>query len=130
MKEYNLGRVTGRGVPDAGADGAVLVKRGTENFNTEWVDPTPAVLGAEAKRLQFTDTVVSGWQQGGVYGWYADIPLESVTDKMLPMVIFGPAEASGGIFAPVSETWEGYVRIFATEQPGEITIPTIICWKE
>lgn len=91
----------------------------------------------ELKKLQFSDTVVypSAFQadltyeeQG--YGYRAEVALDGVIDSMIPEVIFGLADASSGIFAPVAATYNGGVYIYATDVPEEpVTIPTILCWR-
>ena len=64
------------------------------------------------------------------YGFRAEVALEGVLGSMVPEVIFGPAEAASGNFCPVSETFNGGVYIYAASVPeGDVTIPTILCWR-
>ena len=64
------------------------------------------------------------------YGFRAAAALEGVLRSMVPEVIFGPAEAASGNFCPVSETFDGGVYIYAASVPeGDVTIPTILCWR-
>ena len=64
------------------------------------------------------------------YGFRAAAALEGVLGSMVPEVIFGPAEAASGNFCPVSETFDGGVYIYAASVPeGDVTIPTILCWR-
>ena len=49
---------------------------------------------------------------------------------MIPEVIFSMADAISGNFAPVAESYNGGVYLYAADKPeGNIVIPTIICWK-
>ena len=64
------------------------------------------------------------------YGFRAAAALDGVLRSMVPEVIFGPAEAASGNFCPVSETFDGGVYIYAASVPeGDVTIPTILCWR-
>lgn len=61
---------------------------------------------------------------------YAVIPLEGVTAKMRVDVVLAPTDAASGNFAPIAETIDGGVKLFAVEYPdAAITIPTIIVWR-
>ena len=99
-------------------------------------DPvTPLSIGAEPRRLQFTDVsvAVSAFVADETYTDYpyrATVTLSGVTAAMTPEVIFGCADAAGGNFAPVADCYAGGVYLYAAEAPGAaMTIPTIICWK-
>ena len=91
----------------------------------------------ELKKLQFSDIVVypSAFQadltyeeQG--YGYRAEVALDGVIYSMIPEVIFGMADAVGGVFAPVSKSYNGGVYLYASDVPETaITIPTIIAWR-
>jgi hypothetical protein len=91
--------------------------------------------GVELKKLQFNDVpvAVSAFASSTTYEDYpfrATIALEGVQSTMIPEVIFSMSEAISGNFAPVAESYNGGVRIYATDKPeGNIVIPTIICWK-
>ena len=87
------------------------------------------------KRLQFSNvsvavsTFVSN-ATSEVYPLRAAIALDGVLETMVPEVIFSLADAAGGNFAPVAETYNGGIYIYAAEKPeAAVTIPTIICWK-
>lgn len=96
-----------------------------------------AGTAVELKKLQFSDTVVypSAFQadltydeQG--YGYRAEVALDGVIDSMIPEVIFGMADAAGGVFAPVAKSYNGGVYLYASDVPeSDITIPTIIAWR-
>lgn len=94
-----------------------------------------AGTAVELKKLQFYNTVVpvSAFSEDATYenyGYRAAIPLEGVISSMIPEVIFGAAEAVSGNFAPVAETYNGGVYIYAASPPdSSVTVPTIICWR-
>ena len=83
--------------------------------------------------LAFTDVSVpsSAWQEDETYGDYpfrAAVNLEGVTEDFAPSVVFSPADAMSGSFAPVAESYAGGVYIYANESPAEtVTIPSIVC---
>ena len=114
-------KLTGIAVPLADTD-AVNLK--TLNDATE-----------KMKRLQFSNvsvavsTFVSN-ATSEAYPLRAAIALDGVLETMVPEVIFSLADAAGGNFAPVAETYNGGIYIYAAEKPeAAVTIPTIICWK-
>lgn len=83
--------------------------------------------------LTFTDKVVSinSWLESGRsggYNYYADIPCDRVTSGHIPNVYFTMADSISGNFAPVCESFDGKVIIYAKEVPtADITIPAIQC---
>lgn len=85
-------------------------------------------------RLMFSDTEVAttSWVSDSTYTGYdykAVISLNNVTASMLPEVVFAPADALGGNFAPVAVSGAGSVTIYAKTAPeSAITIPSIICF--
>lgn len=89
----------------------------------------------EMKKLVFSNVSVnaSAFVSDTTYEEYpyrATVALSGVIASMIPEIIFSLADAIGGNFAPVSETYSGGVYIYACEQPDAITtIPTIICWR-
>ena len=94
-----------------------------------------ADTAVELKKKQFINKTVapSAFVNGSSYGdypYYADVACEGVIASMIPEVVFGLDDAISGLFAPVTETGNGYVRIYASDIPeSTITIPTIICWR-
>ena len=91
----------------------------------------------ELKKLQFSNTVVSlsafqadlTYEEQG-YGYRAAVALDGVIDSLIPEVIFGMADAVGGVFAPVVKSYNGGVYLYASDVPeSAITIPTIIAWR-
>ena len=64
------------------------------------------------------------------YPFRAAVALEGVLSSMIPEVIFSLLDATSGLFAPVAETYNGGVYLYATDVPEfDITVPVIICWK-
>lgn len=94
-----------------------------------------AGVAVELRKLQFNDTVVpvSAFVDDITYAdfpYRAAVALDGVIASMIPEVILGLVEATDGNFAPVAQSYNGGVYIYAAEQPSAaITIPTIICWK-
>ena len=92
-------------------------------------------VGVELKKLQFNSVsvAVSKFVSNDTYEDYpfrASVALEGVQSTMIPEVIFSMADAISGNFAPVAESYNGGVYLYAADKPeGNIVIPTIICWK-
>ena len=60
----------------------------------------------------------------------ASIALQGALGSMLPEVVFSLADAASGNFAPVVESYDGGVYIYAVEKPEEdVTIPVITLWR-
>lgn len=94
-----------------------------------------AGAGVELSKLHFADVLVSanGFTNTGTHAEYpyrVSVTLEGVTSTMLPDVAFGLADAEAGLFAPVAETYNGGIFLYAHEVPdSDVTIPNIICWR-
>ena len=73
----------------------------------------------------------SAWVSNTTYSDYpfrASVSISSVTTSYVPEVIFNMTDATGGNFAPVCETYNGGVYIYAKEKPtATVTIPVIEC---
>ena len=71
----------------------------------------------------------SAWVSDTTYTDYpfrASIPIDGCTANHIPEVTFALSDATSGNFAPITETYDGGVYIYAIEQPSEaMTIPTI-----
>lgn len=91
--------------------------------------------GVELKKLQFNNVsvAVSKFVADATYEDYpfrASVALEGVLDSMIPEVVFSLLDATSGLFAPIAETYNGGVYLYASDKPeGNITVPVIICWK-
>lgn len=94
---------------------------------------TPESIGAEKARLQFTDVTAATFVADSTYEDFpfrAAVALEGVTAAMLPEVVLGVAEAMSGSFAPVAESYDGGVYIYASEAPeAAVTVPVITLWR-
>lgn len=94
-----------------------------------------ASSAVELKKKQFNNTAVavSAFVADTTYEDYpyrAAVALTGVIATDIPEVMFGMAEAISGIFAPVVESYDGGVYIYANDVPeAAITIPTIILWR-
>ena len=106
---------------------------GTSNLGDKVV--TAAKLAADAVKLTFTNVTmnVSTFQRTSTY---ADFPyrgvvaLTGVTAAMIPEVFLGVTDAVSGNFAPVAESVDGGICLYAAEIPSaNVTIPTILCWR-
>ena len=92
-------------------------------------------LASNAVKLEFTNVTIApeAFVSDNTYVDYsyrADLALNDVVSSMIPEVIFGMAEAISGNFAPVVESYDGGVYIYASDVPeATITIPTIILWR-
>lgn len=113
------------------AQGTDPLTVGTEEIKDAAV--VRAKLGADVKVLAFEDLSVDtqAWQEDETYEDYpfrAAVALEGVTEYFAPSVIFAPEDAQENIFAPIAETYNGGVYIYANESPAEaVNIPAIIC---
>lgn len=94
-----------------------------------------AGTGVELKKFVYQNTVVGAgaWVNSGTYKDYpmrAAVPLSGVIGSMIPQVVFGVDSLSDNSFAPAAECYDGGIYIYAAEAPaGNITIPTIMCWR-
>ena len=95
-----------------------------------------ADVAVELKKLMFTNTTVAAasFLADATYTDYpyrAAVALTGVISGMVPEVIFGLEDAVSGVFAPVAETYNGGIYLYANGVPSAaITIPTIICWRD
>ena len=71
----------------------------------------------------------SAWASDATYAdcpFKASIPIAGCTTDYIPDVVLSLEDATSGNFAPIAETYDGGVYIYATEVPTEaMTIPTI-----
>ena len=94
-----------------------------------------AGVGVELRKLQFNDTVVdaSSFVADSTYvdfPYRAAVALEGVIASMIPEVTLDLVDATDGNFAPVAQTYNGGVYLYAGSPPeSNVLIPTIICWK-
>ena len=91
----------------------------------------------DKKSLVFTGktVAVSKWSANSTYsaqgyGFRASVACAGVTASHRPDVAFGAADAVGGNFAPVADSYAGGVYIYCKTKPtATITIPSIVCVK-
>ena len=60
------------------------------------------------------------------YGYKATIALSGVTSDYYPIVTFSPAQAGSGDYAPIAESYNGGIYIYAKVNTA-ITIPQVYC---
>ena len=89
----------------------------------------------ELKKLQFSNVSVSAvdfvsdttYQD---FPYRAGVALSGVIESMIPEIVLSVEDATSGNFAPVAESYNGRVYLYATSAPeSDITIPTIIAWR-
>ena len=114
---------------EAGADYQAPIEAG---------EITAAMLAEDAiiaGRLRFENVAVetASFAADSTYEdfpYRAAVALEGVTADMVPEVVFSLADAASGNYAPVAESHDGGVYIYAAEKPeAAITIPTIVLWR-
>lgn len=90
-------------------------------------------LAAETKPMSFAQKTVdvSEWREDSTYEdflYKAAVACEGVTAKHFPTIVFYPADATSGNFAPVAESFANGIYIYAKSKPAEtLTIPQIVC---
>lgn len=119
----------------AAQEAAEAAAESVKDVSTSLSGVTVASIGAEPKRLQFTDTpcYIASFTDDTTYAdfpYRADVALSNVTADMTPEVVFCVADAMSGAYAPVAQAYDGGIYIYATAVPSDdFVIPTIICWK-
>lgn len=94
-----------------------------------------AGTGVELKKLQFNNVSVevADFVDDATYEDFpfrASVPLEGVIESMIPEVIFGLLDATNGNFAPVAESYNGGVYLYASDVPeAAVVIPAILLWR-
>ena len=94
-----------------------------------------AGTAVELKKLQFSNVSVSkgDFVSDTTYQdfpYRAGVSLSGVIESMIPEVVLSVDDALSGNYAPVSESYNGGVYLYAGSPPdADITIPTIIMWR-
>lgn len=95
---------------------------------------TMAKLATGAKPLSFVDRwLTPSWTEVDTHAaegfpFRAQIALTGVTVNHFPQVVFSITDAQSGKFAPIAETYNGGVYIYAAEDlAAGTTIPCIVC---
>ena len=92
------------------------------------------IVAATRDKLVFNNVAApsSAFASNSAYNDYpyrGVIALTSVESSMLPSVVFNLSDATSNNFAPVSETYDGGIYIYAADLPKtDMIIPTITCW--
>ena len=92
---------------------------------------TVQVVLTETGNITFTNIYVANtsWISDATYSEFpyrASIALAGATSVMTPIVTFSVADAISGNYAPVAQTYDGGIYIYAAVVPSGITIPTIV----
>ena len=94
-----------------------------------------AGTAVELKKLQFNNVSVSSADFVSDttcqdFPYRASVALSGVIESMIPEVVLSVDDAGSGNFAPVAESYNGGVYLYAGSPPdSDITIPTIILWR-
>ena len=103
---------------------------------TDGSDPiTPSDIGAQERFLCGRNKTIatSAWASDTTYADYpyrASVALPPITAVSFVEIVFSPADATSGNFAPVCDTYNGGIYVYAKAVPdAAITIPTIIVWR-
>ena len=97
--------------------------------------PDPSDIGAQERFLCGRNQTIatSAWASDATYADYpyrASVALPTITALSFVEIVFSPADATSGNFAPVCDTYAGGVYLYAKAVPdAAITIPTIIVWR-
>jgi hypothetical protein len=96
-----------------------------------WQNITNALGFVPVRRFVWTNVGISSvyWTSDTTYPDFPYkywLPVSGITGDWLAEVIFGPTEVISGIFAPINQTLDGGINLWATEVPADFTIPTII----
>lgn len=98
-------------------------------------DVTLETIGAQERFLCGRNKTIatSAWASDTTYTDYpyrAAVACADVTANMFAEVVLSPTDATSGNFAPVCDTYNGGIYIYAKAVPDAvITIPTIIIWR-
>lgn len=97
---------------------------GIEIVNTKYDVPLRVVGQSVATTAFVADTTYTD------YPYRAAVAVTGALSTMLPEVVFGLTDAISGILAPVVESYDGGVYIYASEVPAAaVTIATLTLWK-
>lgn len=94
-----------------------------------------AGTAVELKKLQFSNVPVpaADFVSDTTYQdfpYRAGIALSGAIESMIPEVVLSVDDATSGNFAPVAESYNGGVYLYAGYPPdADMTIPTIIMWR-
>ena len=98
-------------------------------------DITLYTIGAQERFLCGRNKTIatSAWASDTTYADYpyrASVALPPITAVSFVEIVFSPVDATSGNFAPVCDTYNGGIYVYAKAVPdAAITIPTIIVWR-
>lgn len=98
-------------------------------------DITLYTIGAQERFLCGRNKTIatSAWASDTTYTEYpyrASVALPPITAVSFVEIVFSPVDATSGNFAPVCDTYNGGIYVYAKAVPdAAITIPTIIVWR-
>lgn len=98
-------------------------------------DITLYTIGAQERFLCGRNKTIatSAWASDTTYADYpyrASVALPPITAVSFAEIVFSPVDATSGNFAPVCDTYNGGIYVYAKAVPDAmITIPTIIVWR-
>lgn len=98
-------------------------------------DITLYTIGAQERFLCGRNKTIatSAWASDTTYADYpyrASVALPPITAVSFAEIVFSPVDATSGNFAPVCDTYNGGIYVYAKAVPdAAITIPTIIVWR-
>ena len=120
-------------IKDAAVTAAKIAADAVQSSQIKAAAVTRAKLAADVAVLAFENVEIqpSAWQADETYAEYpfrAAVALSGVTANFVPDVVFSPDDSMSNIFAPISESYDGGVYIYANESPAEaVTLPTVKC---
>lgn len=101
------------------------------NANDVFMYNSEANITAEYNIVKLTNVSVSNWSSDATYtdyGYRAAIEITGVTSDMIAEITYGMTEALSGNYAPVCETFDGGIYIYAKVNTA-ITIPSVLVVK-
>lgn len=100
----------------------------TDAANKQYVDSKTLVFAG--KTVAPSEWKLNAEYANEGYTQSALVVCAGVTADYVPSVAFGAGDALGGNFAPIAESRNGKVQIYAKEAPtATVTIPSIVCIK-
>lgn len=99
----------------------------------ELVDAVPGVDYVTALLFQNISVDAAAFVSDATYADYpyrAAVALSGVTAALVPYVAFGLTDVVDGNLAPIVESYDGGIYLYAEEEPSAtLTVPTILFWR-
>lgn len=99
--------------------------------NDVYMFNSDANITAEYNIIKLTNVSVNTWSSDNTYtdyGYRAAIEITDVTSDMIAEITYGMTEALSGNYAPVCETYDGGIYVYAKVNTA-ITIPSVLVVK-